>query len=187
MMPFCHGGEALACRTWASSMSRERTLQCPYENLQQLAEQSPLYEPAHMSTTMTGGGRTFDLHPLDSLLPHEEVIPSNLDTRLNKLVSRGFYKPILVDSVTKVILDGHHKWKAAKLLGLSRVPAIRIDYLNSSEISVDVWPDCGISSITKRDVVDMGLSESLYAPKTSRHSMTFKIPKLSIPLEFLRD
>ena len=102
------------------------------------------------------------MEPLDSLLPHEEVIPSNLDARLNKLVSRGFYKPILVDSVTKVILDGHHKWKAAKLLGLSRVPAIRIDYLNSSEISVDVWPDCGISSITKRDVVDMGLSDSLY-------------------------
>jgi len=49
------------------------------------------------------------LEPLDSLLPHEEVIPSNLDARLNKLVSRGFYKPILVDSVTKVILDGHHK------------------------------------------------------------------------------
>ena len=36
---------------------------------------------------MTGGVRTFDLHPLDSLLPYEEVIPSNLDTRLNKLVS----------------------------------------------------------------------------------------------------
>ena len=48
-----------------------------------------------MSITMIGGGRTFDLHPLDSLLTHEEVIPSNLDTRLNKLVSRGFYKPIL--------------------------------------------------------------------------------------------
>ncbi len=140
-----------------------------------------------MSETVTGGGRTFDLEPLNSLLPHEEVIPSNLDSRLNKLVSRGFYKPILVDSVTKVILDGHHKWKAAKLLGLSRVPAISIDYLNSSEISVDVWPDCGISSIKKRDVVDMGLSDSLYPPKTSRHSMTFKIPKLSIPLEFLRD
>ena len=63
-----------------------------------------------MSETMTEGGRTFDLEPLDSLLPHEEVIPSNLDARLNKLVSRGFHKPILVDSVTKVILDGHHKW-----------------------------------------------------------------------------
>ena len=41
-----------------------------------------------MSITMTGGGRTFDLHPLESLLTHEEVIPSNLDTRLNKLVSK---------------------------------------------------------------------------------------------------
>ena len=41
-----------------------------------------------MSETMKEGGRTFDLEPLDSLLPHEEVIPSNLDTRLNKLVSK---------------------------------------------------------------------------------------------------
>ena len=94
-----------------------------------------------MYETMKEGGRTFDLHPLDSLLPHEEVIPSNLDARLNKLVSRGFYKPILVDSVTKVILDGHHKWKAAKLLGLSRVPANRNDNLNSREISEEDWPD----------------------------------------------
>ena len=29
------------------------------------------------------------METLDSVLPHEEVIPSNLDTRLNKLASKG--------------------------------------------------------------------------------------------------
>ena len=120
-----------------------------------------------------------------SLLGHEEVIESNLNSRLVKLKSKGFYKPIIVDSSSLVILDGHHKWTAAKEIGLSRVPVVIVDYLDDESISVDVWPDSGRSSIKKHEVIEMGLSEGLFPPKTSKHTFGFNIPSIRIPLEEL--
>ena len=122
-----------------------------------------------------------------SLRDHEEVIPDNLETRTSKLLSKGFYKPIIVDRGSMVILDGHHKWTAAKSLGLARVPVVMVDYLVDEGVLVDVWPDCGKESITKTEVLEMGLSGDVFPPKTSRHTLPFKIPSIRIPLSELKN
>lgn len=124
---------------------------------------------------------------IDALKGHEEVIPDNLIKREEKLLSRGFYKPIIVDRSSMVILDGHHKWTAAGSLGLARVPVIMVDYLDDEGVLVDVWPNCGRDSITKTEVLDMGSSEYVFPPKTSRHTLPFEIPSISIPLAELQD
>ena len=132
--------------------------------------------------------RTVDiiLIDIDSLRGHEEVIPDNLERRTNKLLEKGFYKPIIVDRESLVILDGHHKWTAGKKLGLGRVPVVMVDYLDDVTVEVGVWPDCGRDSISKNDVLRMGKSEDVYPPKTSRHSFPFRIPSIKIPLEELK-
>ena len=122
-----------------------------------------------------------------SLRGHEEVIPDNLETRTSKLLRKGFYKPIIVDRGSMVILDGHHKWTAAKSLGLARVPVILVDYLVDEGVLVDVWPDCGRASIAKTEVLEMGVSGDVFPPKTSRHTLPFKIPSISIPLSDLEN
>ena len=122
-----------------------------------------------------------------SLRGHEEVIPDNLETRPSKLLSKGFYKPIIVDRGSMVILDGHHKWTAARSLGLTRVPVIMVDYLNDEGVLVDVWPDCGKESVTKIEVLEMGVSGDVFPPKTSRHTLPFKIPSIRIPLSELKN
>ena len=122
-----------------------------------------------------------------SLRGHEEVIPDNLETRTAKLLSKGFYKPIVVDRGSMVILDGHHKWTAAKSLGLARVPVIMVDYLIDESVLVDVWPDCGKESVTKTEVLEMGVSGDVFPPKTSRHTLPFKIPSIRIPLSELEN
>ena len=122
-----------------------------------------------------------------SLRDHEEVIPDNLEIRTSKLLSKGFYKPIIVDRGSMVILDGHHKWTAAKSLGLARVPVIMVDYLVDEGVLVDVWPDCGKESITKTEVLEMGVSGDVFPPKTSRHILPFKIPSIRIPLSELKN
>ena len=122
-----------------------------------------------------------------SLRDHEEVIPNNLETRTSKLLSKGFYKPIIVDRESMVILDGHHKWTAAKSLGLARVPVIMVDYLIDESVLVDVWPDCGKESVTKTEVLEMGVSGDVFPPKTSRHTLPFKIPSIRIPLSELKN
>ena len=122
-----------------------------------------------------------------SLRGHEEVIPDNLETRTAKMLSKGFYKPIIVDRESMVILDGHHKWTAATSLGLARVPVILVDYLIDEGVLVDVWPDCGRESIAKTEVLEMGVSGDVFPPKTSRHTLPFKIPSISIPLSDLEN
>ena len=124
---------------------------------------------------------------IGSLRGHEEVISDNLTKRKKKLLSKGFYKPIIVDRESMVILDGHHKWTAAKSLGLARVPVIMVDYLVDEGVLVDVWPDCGKESITKAEVLEMGVSGDVFPPKTSRHTLPFKIPSIRIPLSELKN
>ena len=123
---------------------------------------------------------------LDSLYPHEMTIPANIETRLSKLRKVGFYKPIIVDSESMVILDGHHKCNAAEVLGLSTVPVVMVDYQYSSGIEVRTWPGCGRDEISKDEIVEMGLSDELFPPKTSRHIFPFDIPTIRIPLDELR-
>ena len=122
---------------------------------------------------------------IDSLKGHEEVIPDNLETRKNKLLDKGFYKQIIVDRESLVILDGHHKWTAAGILGLDRVPVVMVDYLDDLSLEVGVWPDCGREAVTKEEVLTMGLSEEVFPPKTSRHLFPFGIPSIQIPLKEL--
>ncbi len=121
-----------------------------------------------------------------SLRGHEEVIPSNLEKRVSKILDKGFYKPIIVDRSSLVILDGHHKWTAAGLLELDRVPVIMVEYLDDDSVQIDVWPNCGKDSITKKEVLEMGISDDVSPPKTSRHSFSFSVPSIRIPLDDLR-
>ena len=140
-----------------------------------------------LEEVMRGESRVVILAEHKVLKEHEEIIENNLKIRIKKIKKRGFYKPIIADKQTNVILDGHHKWNAAKEFGLSKVPTIFVDYFNDSGVQVNVWPECGKDSITKEEVIEMGLSGNVFPPKTSKHSFDFEIPSLSIPLEKLRD
>jgi len=100
------------------------------------------------------------------LNPHEQVLEENLKKVLTSLkVERTLKHPIIVDKDTKVILDGHHRAKACALLGVPEIPCFLIEY-HSHEITVEPHRD---SDITKGDVIQKGLSDDLFPPKTSKH------------------
>ena len=126
------------------------------------------------------------LVPVSWLKPHEEIKQRNRD-KLLEMTKRwkGYTKPLLVDSVTGSILDGHHRHSIAVILGLKRVPAIVIDYLNNDEITVSVWPGSGLESLSKGQVIEMSLSENLYPPKTSKHTIANDMPPIFVLLEEL--
>ena len=127
-----------------------------------------------------------DLVSVDWLLPHEEIKVKARDKLLD-MTKRwgGFTKPLLVDSETGSILDGHHRHSVAISLELKRVPVILIDYLQDDEITVDIWPGCGIDNITKEDVISMSLSDNLYPAKTSKHTIANHMPPIHILLDEL--
>ncbi|MDM7275014.1 MAG: ParB N-terminal domain-containing protein [Thermoprotei archaeon] len=90
--------------------------------------------------------------------------------------------PILVDSKTMIVLDGHHRVEALKLLGCSLIPAILVDY-DDSCVSVSSWRPGVV--VTKGMVRASGLSGLPMPPKTSKHRVCFEIPRVDMSLDRL--
>ena len=128
-----------------------------------------------------------ELVPITWLKPHEEVKPRNVDT-LHEMTLRwsAYTKPLLVDQKTGTILDGHHRYHVGIRIGLSRLPVIKVDYLEDDGIELDLWPTCELESLTKQQVIDTALSDDLFPPKTSRHRFSDHLPPIAVPLYLLR-
>ena len=127
-----------------------------------------------------------ELVPVAWLKAHEEIKPRNKE-KLLEMTKRwgGFTKPLVVDQRTGVILDGHHRYHVSMNLNLARVPAICVDYVADDRVTVTVWPACGRTDLTKEEVLSMGLSNDVFPPKTSRHSMADDLPPIHVSLERL--
>ena len=128
-----------------------------------------------------------ELVPTVWLKPHEEVKPRNVDT-LHEMTLRwsAYTKPLLVDRETGTILDGHHRYHVGVRIGLYRLPVIKVDYLSDDGIELDIWPASEIKSLTKKEVIEMALSNNVFPPKTSRHRFSDHLPPIAVPLDLLR-
>jgi hypothetical protein len=133
------------------------------------------------------GDESVSLVPVEWLKAHEEIRVRARDKLLD-MTKRwgGFTKPLVVDKKTGSLLDGHHRYSVACLLNLTNVPAICVDYLSDETIIVETWPNSDYEEITKKDVVDMCLSDDLFPPKTSRHMFAYDIPPIFISLDALK-
>ena len=124
---------------------------------------------------------------VDWLKPHEQIKLKARDKLLD-MTKRwgGFTKPVLVDSVTGSLLDGHHRLSVAQELGLSKIPAICLDYLSSEDITLELWPNTDFDSITKSMVIQMCESVDLFPPKTTKHTTIFDLPPILVSLDDLK-
>jgi ParB-like chromosome segregation protein Spo0J len=103
---------------------------------------------------------------LNELNPHEQVIEENLNKVLKSLkIEKRLKEPVVVDEETKVILDGHHRVKAYEILGLREIPCRLVDY-SSDKIAVEPHQN---GDISKEEVIQKGLRDDLFPPKTSKH------------------
>lgn len=112
--------------------------------------------------------RKLKLVSLYSLKRHEEIFYDRLFEVLAKIKKDGFVRnPVVADFKTRVILDGHHRVMALKMLGLSKCPVFFVDYFSKS---VRMFPRRKeLGAITKEDVIKMGLSKKVFPSKTTRH------------------
>lgn len=121
---------------------------------------------------------------IEILKPHEKIIESHLKEIMEQIQNDGFINnPIIVDRKTLIILDGHHRYNAAKKLGLSKVPACLVDY-NSERITVMAFRSG--EKITKDKVRIAGLSGKLFKPKTSKHFIPERPENVGIQLACLK-
>jgi len=120
----------------------------------------------------------------NELHTHEDTDSDRVESMLAMLrETREFHPPLLVDTATKVVLDGHHRLEASKALGCTRIPCYGVNYLEDDSVELQSWrPDV---TITKREVIDMGLGDGTFPLKTTRH--VYEIPDTvePVPLEDL--
>lgn len=115
----------------------------------------------------------------NELHEHEATDTEQVLVVLQLMRKKGeFHPPLLVDAVTKVVLDGHHRLAASKMLGCTRIPCYCVDYMHDATVTVSSWRHD--FRITKQQVIDMGLSGENFPLKTTRHN--YKIPDTLEPV-----
>ncbi|MDQ7793099.1 MAG: ParB N-terminal domain-containing protein [bacterium] len=126
---------------------------------------------------------SFALMETGALLPHEEVEEDRLASLTDEIRRDGCLRePVLVDRVTLIILDGHHRVQALQALGCLLVPAYLVDYRSQG---IQVWPWRQDTPVDKDSVVDRGLARRPYPPRTSRHVLAGAPGPRPVDLAFL--
>lgn len=109
---------------------------------------------------------------LSVLKQHEEVNLAHLRELKEEIESDQILKfAIAVDKSTNIILDGEHRSNALKELGCTKIPVVFVDY-GSPDIEVKAWRKN--EQVTKKDVIEAGLSGKKLPPKTSEHMIRIR-------------
>ena len=131
---------------------------------------------------------------IDSLHPYTRNARTHTKHQLRQIAESirlfGFTNPILVDSTDRIIA-GHGRVEAAKILGMSQVPTIRLENLNEDQIRAYIIADNKLAE-------NAGWDKSILAIEL-QHLMTldcadfdvtitgFEVPEIDIILEEARE
>ena len=101
----------------------------------------------------------------------------------NKILKENFWTvPVVIEVNTNAIMDGHHRLEAAKIMGLSKIPCIKLDY-NSNYVRVLSWKTNKTIHINK--IMKIIKEGKKFPLKTTRHIFNPAIKEINIPIELL--
>jgi len=108
---------------------------------------------------------------ISELKGHERTDECRLKALKDEIESDGILKkPIVVDERTRVILDGHHRVEALRLLGCSRIPVCFVNYASEK---IGVKGTNKNLEVTKPKVLEAALKGEPFPPKSTWHYVTF--------------
>lgn len=138
------------------------------------------------SLTRATSSLRFRLIEIRRLHGHEQIRPALLHELTEQIRQDGILKrPVLVADRDFVILDGHHRVEALRSLGCKRIPVYLVDY-ESDFVRLGTWPDAIVKVVRKREVIRRGLSNDLFPPKTTRHTLAVLLEDHPTDLEQLK-
>jgi hypothetical protein len=111
---------------------------------------------------------------------HDFIRANQLADAIREL---GFWTvPIAIEHSMLAIMDGHHRFNAAKLLNLARVPCVLMDY-EKSGVTLQSWRSDWDVDVAYFFLM---LKEGKQFPmKTTRHLFNPSIKEIMIPLDLL--
>jgi hypothetical protein len=112
---------------------------------------------------------------VEELRIHEEVDPEQVSLLVKEIRStRKVVDPIWVAEGSGVILNGHHRFAALRVLGAKRVPAWVFDYSDPT-IQLDRWKSG--PTLAKAEVLHRAEEGTPFPSKTTRHRVRFPLPR----------
>ena len=130
--------------------------------------------------------KNFDAEVIDLVNPNdlldiEEYIPERKDALKEKMLKEGVWtKPIIVDKENNLVLDGHHRFNIAKDMGLTKIPAVIVDY-----DKIEIWSLKSSEKVNKDLIIKKAKEGNIYPNKTVKHKFDFKIPSCKYKIEDL--
>jgi ParB-like chromosome segregation protein Spo0J len=119
---------------------------------------------------------------LARLRPTELVDEGEVARLANAMRQDGAQRrPVLVERVSLAILDGHHRFRAAQALGLSRINAVVIDY-DDPRLTLASWTG---RDFTREEVRAAARDGVLLPPKSTRHILNPPLQEMPVALSML--
>ncbi len=132
------------------------------------------------------GEYTVETIPVDFLKTHEEIKQKKVLKLFEMTQKWGAQrKPVIIDSATGIILDGHHRYAVALKLSLQKIAVIKVNYIIDEKIKLEIRKQDVSHNLSKTDVLNMGLSSENFPAKTTKHVFDFDIPNIWVNLEDL--
>jgi hypothetical protein len=125
------------------------------------------------------------IRPLGFFRASEEVNEQDVERLAASIARSGVWTaPIPVERDSGIIMDGNHRARAARLLGLHSLPCVLLDY-RDPRVTVTEW-DSGrpFSLDAIYGAVLHGAGKLPY--KTTRHCFALALPHSDIALDILR-
>ncbi|MGD0718639.1 MAG: ParB N-terminal domain-containing protein [Thermoplasmata archaeon] len=120
-------------------------------------------------------GPTFEWWSVDRVLIHEQYNREKVEELAAKIRQSGVCRdPLWIDRETGVLLDGHHRFAALRLLGAVRVPVWAFEYEDDAVITLERWNPG--PAIAKSEVVRRAREGRPFPPKTTRHVIHVTLP-----------
>jgi hypothetical protein len=100
--------------------------------------------------------------------PHEQVSIKNVKKLREDIKEHGIKRPVVIDDITHMVLDGHHRIAATIMANRlnKTIPAVMINYFDENLILE--WRDKKYEGQSKLDVLHQALNRKLYPVKTTR-------------------
>ena len=124
-----------------------------------------------------------ELVPLNQIHCTEAHNESRVAQLCSKIKTDNMWtNPIIIEKTTALIMDGHHRFAAAKQLGLSHVPCIKLDY-DDQRVELSFWRDNLQPSVN--DILALKGSGEVLPYKTTRHVFNPTIGNCRIKVDLL--
>lgn len=118
------------------------------------------------------------------LRPTEMADAAHVSALARDMAQEGMQRrPVLVERRSMAILDGHHRFHAARALGLRYIYAVLIDY-GDPRLTLASWTD---RAFTPDDVRRAAASGDLLPAKSTRHILRPPLTDIPVPIASLMD